>query len=145
MNVYSRMWNPHCQVRKNAGLLEEVIENYELIINNSPEYATLPASQGGFSIIDLALISPELGLICHWEILKKYPSLSDHELISLGWNDIEQQNQPNFSKRLSTRWSIQKLLDNEILFPKARTTWLEYSMEDFLSQVQAQSRTLMMK
>lgn len=61
MNAHSPIWNPHCQTRKNAGPLEELIENYELIVNHDPDYATRPAIQGGVSIIDLALSSPELG------------------------------------------------------------------------------------
>lgn len=61
MNAHSPMWNPNCQTRKNAGPLVELIESYELIINNDPDYATRLASQRGVSIIDLALSSPELG------------------------------------------------------------------------------------
>lgn len=28
INAHSLMWNPHCNMRKNAGLLEELIESY---------------------------------------------------------------------------------------------------------------------
>lgn len=127
MNAHSPMWNPHCQTRKNAGPLEELIENYEVIVNNDPDYAARSASQGGTSTIDLALSSPELGPLCLWEIPEEYPSLSDHELILLGWDDIEQQNQPSLSKGSSTGWNIQKLLEDETLFQKAKTAWLECS------------------
>ena len=41
------------------------------------------------SIIDLALTSPGLGLLCVWEILEEYPLLSDHELILSEWEDME--------------------------------------------------------
>ena len=75
----------------------------------------------------MALSSPELGPLCLWEIPEEYPSLSDHELILLGWDDIEQQNQPSLSKDTSTGWSIQKLLEDEILFQEAKTAWLEGS------------------
>ena len=84
MNAHSPMWNPHCHTKKNAGPLEELIDSYELIVNNDPDYATRPSSQGSVSIIDLALTSPSLGPLCIWEIPKEYPSLSDHELILLG-------------------------------------------------------------
>lgn len=60
-------------------------------MNNDPDYATRPSSQGMISIIDLALSSAELGPLCIWEIPEEYPSLSDHELILLGWEDIDQQ------------------------------------------------------
>lgn len=84
MNAHSPMWNPHCNMRRNAGPLEELIESYELIVNNDPDFATRPSSQGAVSFIDLALSSPELGPLCLWEIPEEYPSLSDHELILLG-------------------------------------------------------------
>lgn len=47
VNYKTAMWNPHCQTRKNAGPLEELIENYEVIVNNDPDYAACSASQGG--------------------------------------------------------------------------------------------------
>ena len=60
MNAHSPVWNPHCHLKKNAGPLEELIDSYELIVNNDPDYATCPSSRGQLSIIDLALTSLEL-------------------------------------------------------------------------------------
>ncbi len=91
MNAHSPVWNPHCERRKNAGPLEQLLDTYELIVNNDPDYATRPSSQGSTSIVDLALTSPSLGPLCVWEIPEEYPSLSDHELILLGWEEMEQQ------------------------------------------------------
>lgn len=82
MNAHNPMWNPHCHQRQNAGPLEELIEKYELFINNDIDFPTRPASRG-VSIIDLALKSPDLGLLRVWEIPDQYPSFSDHELILL--------------------------------------------------------------
>lgn len=127
MNAHSPMWNPHCQTEKNAGPLEELIESYELIINNDPDYATRLASQRRVSIIDLAFSSPELGPLCLWEIPEEYPSLSDHELILVGRDDMEQQNQRSLSKVCVTGWSVQKLLEDEKLLQKAKTAWMECS------------------
>lgn len=59
MNVHNTMWNPHCHRRQNGGPLEMLIETYELLVNNDPDYATRPSS-GGIFIINLALTSPEL-------------------------------------------------------------------------------------
>ena len=83
MNAHSSIWNPHCRQKQNAGPLEELIETYELLINNDTDFPTRPGSRG-ISIIDLALTSPDLGLLRGWEIPEEYPSLSDHELIV--WN-----------------------------------------------------------
>lgn len=128
MNAYNPMWNFHCQRRKNFEPLEDFIEKYGLIVNNDPDYSTQPASQGGVSIIDLALSSPELGPLCLWEIPEEYPSLSDHKLILLGWEDIEQQIQPCLSKGPPTGWNIQKLLEDATLFQQAKIAWIECSV-----------------
>lgn len=79
---------------KNAGPLEELIETYELYINNNTDFPTWSASQGIF-IIDLASISLELEPPPVWEIPEKYPSLSDHELILLEWEDLDLEGEEN--------------------------------------------------
>lgn len=91
MNTHSPIWNPYCYTKKNAGPLEEPIDSYEVIINNNPDYATRQLSQESVPIIDLALESPDLSPLCMWEIPKKYLSLSDHELIVLGWEEMERE------------------------------------------------------
>lgn len=84
MNAHSPVWNLHCHKKENAEPLEQLIDTYELIVNNDPDYATRSSSQGSTSIIDLALTSPSLSPLCVWKIPEEYPSLSDHELILLG-------------------------------------------------------------
>ena len=80
MNAHSPIWNPHYRQNINARPLEEIIESYELIVNNNIDFPTRPSSPG-ISIIDLALTGPDLGPLRIWVIPEKYPSLSDHELI----------------------------------------------------------------
>lgn len=80
MNAHSTMWNPHCHQRQNAGLVEERIEGYELLVNNKTDFLILPESRG-VSIIDPTLTSPDMGLLCAWKIPEEYSSLSNHELI----------------------------------------------------------------
>ena len=121
MNAHSSMWNPHCRQSINAGPLEELIETYELIINNDTEFPTRPASPG-ISIIDLALTSPQLGPLRVWEIAEEYPSLSDHELILMEWEDIDTQSPKNIQAAMSG-WSIKNLLENDMLFQAAKSEW----------------------
>ena len=121
MNAHSSMWNPHCRQRANAGPLEELIESYELIVNNDTDFPTRPSSQG-ISIIDLALTNPELGLLRVWEIPEEYPSLSDHELILMEWEDIETQDPGNQQAAMSG-WSIKNLLRDEKLLQAAKNEW----------------------
>lgn len=88
INAHNIMWNPQSQQSKNAGLLEELIQSFDLIVNNDIDFFTRLSSQE-ISIIDLTLTSPELGLFQVWEIPKEYPSLSDHELILIKCGNIE--------------------------------------------------------
>ncbi len=50
INAHSTMWNPHCRQPKNAGPLEELIEGFELIVNNDTDFPTRPSSQGILSV-----------------------------------------------------------------------------------------------
>ena len=110
MNAHSPIWNPHCRQRVNARPLEELIDNYELIVNNNTDFLTRPLSPG-ISIIDLALTSPELGPLRVWEFPEEYPSLSDHELIMMEWEDIEAQGEN--TQTVMNGWSIKNLLEDD--------------------------------
>ena len=121
VNAYSSMWNPHCRQKQNVGLLEKLIEKYELPVNNDTDFPTRPGSRG-ISIIDLALTSPSLGLLRVWEIPEEYPSLSDHELILLEWEDLEMESQEKHQQAMK-RWSIQNLLQDEKLWQAAKEDW----------------------
>lgn len=106
------MWNPHCRQRQNAGPLEELIEKYELLVNNDTDYATCPLSSG-ISIIDLALTNPEFGLLRVWEIPEEYPSLSDHEMILLDWKDLPADRPAG--QAAMTGWNNQRFLEDKHL------------------------------
>ena len=127
MNAHSSMWNPHCYQNVNAGPLEELIERYELIINNDTNFSTRPLSPG-ISIIDLALTSPDLGPLRVWEIPQKYPSLSNHELILIEWEDIDTKSCGNTQAAMSG-WSIKNLLEDDKLFQAAKGEWKKTNMD----------------
>lgn len=105
MNAHSTMWNPHYRQKQNAGSLEETIKTYDLIVNNNTDFPIRPASRG-ISIIDVALTSPDLGLLRVWEIPEEYPSLSDHVLILLEWEDIKLEGQENLQPAIKG-WDIE--------------------------------------
>lgn len=118
INAHSPLWNPHCQRRQNAAILEDFINQFALIINKKPGRSTRLTSQG-VSVIDLALSTMELGLLTLWEIPKDYPALSDHELILLHWEDINYNLfQPNISKAIGC--DIQGLIEDKHKFSKAQ-------------------------
>ena len=62
INAHSLIWNPHCQRRQNATILEDFIEQFRLFINNKPRRSTYLSSRKVL-VIDLALSSIELGLL----------------------------------------------------------------------------------
>ena len=38
VNAHNSMWNLHCWQNVNTGPLEELIESYELIVNNNTDF-----------------------------------------------------------------------------------------------------------
>ena len=82
INAHSLSWNLYCIRQQNAGPLEDLIDKFELIVNNNTHYPKHFQSQG-ISIIDLILTTASLGPLILWEIPEEYPSISDHELILL--------------------------------------------------------------
>lgn len=118
---HSPVWNPHCHMRQNASVSEELIDKFHLLINNEPGRSTRPISQG-ISVIDLALSTAELGPLTLWEIPEEHPAISDHELILLRWEDIDiGLSQPNAGK--ATGWDVQGLIDNKDQLQKAQQEW----------------------
>ncbi|RJE16648.1 reverse transcriptase, partial [Aspergillus sclerotialis] len=84
------IWNAQARTRVNAEALEQLIDRYSLHINNTPGEATRHKLTPGLSIIDLALSSQALGPLEAWEIDTDKPTTSDHELIILGWEALEE-------------------------------------------------------
>ena len=129
INAHSSILNPYCHQQQNTSVLKEIIDQYNLLVNNEPGRATRPSSQG-ISVIDLALSTMELGPLTLWEIPEEYPSLSDHELILLRWEDndigghIPQQNTSR-----ATGWDIQGLIRDTDQLSKARDEWVTKSHE----------------
>ncbi len=118
---------PHCHQKQNASVLEEIIDQYDLLVNNEPGRATRLLSQR-ISIIDLAFSTVELGPLTLWEIPEEYPLLSDHELILLHWEDCDiGVPQQNTSRAIG--WDIQGLVRDTDQLSKARDKWVTKSHE----------------
>ena len=134
MKAYSPMWNPRCYHKQNTGPVEELIEIYELLVNNNTDFPTRLTSRG-VSIIDLALTSPNLGHLRIWEIPEEYSSFSDHELILLEWENIGLECQENQQPAVSG-WRIKNLLQDKILWQAAKNEWQKSSLgHDYLSDL----------
>ncbi len=71
LNAHSPQWNSRIETRINAAPLEELVDRFELLINNTPGVATRPKPTGEISVIHLTLTSPDLGSLSAW--------LVDHE------------------------------------------------------------------
>lgn len=57
-----------------------------------------------------------------WEISEKYPSLSGHELILMGWKDLKTQ-EPGNQQAAMSGYSIKNLLENNNLLQAAKNEW----------------------
>ena len=110
-----KIWKPNMEA------VWATLNKYELIVNNNTDFPTRPRSQG-ISIIDLALTTASLGPLTLWEIPEEYPSLSDHELILLQWEDLR-QDQDQSKPAINTGWNIQALLEDEALLLVAKEEW----------------------
>lgn len=88
INAHSSIWNSYCYKRQNATILEDLIKQFGLFINNKSGRTTRSLNRE-VSVINLALFTAKLGPLTLWEIPEKYPLLSDHELIVLYWEDLD--------------------------------------------------------
>lgn len=88
INIHSQVQNSHCHRRQNAAILEDLIEQFGLLINNEPKRATCSLNKE-ILVIELALSFVQLGPLTPWEISKKHLLLSDHQLIVLPWEDVD--------------------------------------------------------
>lgn len=122
VNAHSPIWNPHCRRRKNAQPLEDLIERFDLLINDESERTTRPAIDG-VTIIDLALSTVKLGFLTLWEIPEDHPSLSDHELILLRWGNIS-YDLPSKESAVPTGWDIHGLTKSLEDLESARVDWI---------------------
>jgi endonuclease/exonuclease/phosphatase family metal-dependent hydrolase len=120
-NAHSPLWNPHTNQRTNALSLENLIESFDLHINNTPGIPTRPKRTPGISIIDLAISTPELGLLDSWLVDNELPTGSDHELILMEWKDLERRSLQT-SKQI-TGWQIRSLQADSEALDKAKQTW----------------------
>lgn len=123
VNAHSPVWNPHCRRRQTSAILEDLIEQFGLLINNEPGRATQPLSRE-VSVIDLVLSSAQLGPLTLWEIPEKHPSFSDHELIVLRWKDVE-YNSINKSYGRVTGWDIEGIINNSDSLQAAQLEWVK--------------------
>lgn len=92
-----------------------------MLINNEPGRTTRLASTEVL-VIDLALSTIEVGPLTLWEIPEDYPSLSDHELILLRWEEIC-DGLPEKGAVEPTGWDIQGLIDSPDNLKLAHTEW----------------------
>lgn len=54
INAYSWVWNSHCHKKQNVAILENLIEQFRLLINNKTGRTTCPSSKK-ISVIDFIL------------------------------------------------------------------------------------------
>jgi len=102
MNTYSQKWNPKATRRRNATFWEDLIEKYELVIQNSEEGTRAGPGVNGTSIIDLTLSTPAVML--NSSLLEGESKGSDHKVIL--WEIIKEGGGKRGQSRVVTGWDI---------------------------------------
>lgn len=109
-NAQSPLWNNHCQTRKNAHVLENVIETYGLLIANDYDSVTYTRLDlYSVSTIDLTLHTSDI-TVTAWAIGHEHPTSSDHKLLT--W-EIDNEQSSRKTVATSNGWSITDILENE--------------------------------
>ena len=131
LNAHSQVWNSECERRLNAAQLKNLIEKHDLLINNESRRFTRLASR---AIIDLALITVELGPLTLWNIFENYSSSFDHELILLKWENqirsVDQKDVETF-----TDWDVQALTKDSKQLKLIKNFWQQRSKSRSLSTI----------
>ena len=125
-NAHSPIWNPLISTRIETRSLEEIIEKFDLILNNEPGIITRTNARKNQSIIDLTFTSTAIELLNSWIIEEKYFTSSDHELIVFEWLYLELNQLKSRSQEI-TGWNIQKLEKDEKQLNQAYSYWQEIS------------------
>ena len=125
-NAYSPEWNPLITLRIKAGLLEQIIKDFNLILNNKPGAITRLNARNNKSIIDLTFTTIQIGLLDSWLIEEDLSTPSDHELIVFSWLDLNLNQSENRNQEI-TGWDIDKLLKDEEKLKLAYSYWQENS------------------
>ena len=125
-NAQSPLWDPFITQRKEAGPLETIIEDFDLILNNEQGAITRPGNKTKGSIIDLTFTTTELGLLDLWVIDEDDPTPSDHALILLKWADINDTciTYKGKQKGEITGWNINMLKQDPEALEKAKEEYL---------------------
>lgn len=126
-NAHSPIWNPLISTKIEAGPLEQIIENFDLILNNEPGVITRPNARKNKSIIDLTFTTTPIGLLDSWLIEEEYSTPSDHELIVFEWLDLTLNQLKTCEKSEITGWNIDKLQKDENQLELAYSHWKDIS------------------
>src|SRR4030095_13680993 len=82
-NANSPAWSNLVSQRRDAGPLEQLIKDYDLILNNEPGVITRPGKENKGTIIDLIFTITEIGPLDLWAIKEDIIIFLDYALIVL--------------------------------------------------------------
>ena len=108
-NAHSPYWNSLCRRRIRADQLESIIDRHKLLVNNEMTTPTRPKQTSGCSIIDLTMSTPDLGYLPVWTIDPEYATPSDHELITLDFENLNNQAKQTQICSEITGWALKEI------------------------------------
>ena len=80
-NVHNPIWNSLISTRIETESLKEIVEKYDLILNNESGIIIRLNTRKNQSIIDLTFTFTVIELLNSWTIKEKFFTFLDHELI----------------------------------------------------------------
>jgi hypothetical protein len=133
-NAHSPIWNAHAVERKDAGPLERLIDDHDLIVNNDPDEPIRPykpramGDQGvpKILIIDLIISNQALGPLMACEIETEASIMLDHVMIWALWEPLEGV-ESGPSEKTVMGWQIRALIEDGEVLEAAEKTWSELS------------------
>lgn len=125
-NARSPRWDPYTRRPTNCNELLELIEKFQLILNNTEE-PTREENESR-SVIDLTFSTPEIGLLDHWAVDLNNPTTSDHKIIYFSWLPLREESSPRRLEKVVTGWDIDLLARDPIKETKARENWIRLSL-----------------
>jgi hypothetical protein len=119
-NAHSSAWDPLISLYIEAGSLEQIIEDYNLILNNEPKAIT-KLGKIKSSIINLTFTTLDIGPLKSWAVERDNPTPSDHEFIVLKWADLNKT--PVTNTKEITGWDINRFNQDSEALKKAKEYW----------------------
>ena len=121
-NSRSPNWDIHSQEIQGDNRVPELIDDFNLILNNTQGVTTRKATRQNSKIestLDLTLSTSQMGYLASWTVESEFTTPSDHEVITFSWNSLQDEATP----AVPILWNLSLFEKNQDLLTKAKDFW----------------------